>query len=92
MQATGPSGVAAQKLPHHPCDGGDSGSQQQVEVVGQQGLTVIGELGFTQDRLEPLEEILPVGVLSKNLAPFDTTANNMVQSTRSVNAGSARHG
>jgi hypothetical protein len=32
--ATEPSGVAAQHLPHHPRDGGVSGSQQHVEVVG----------------------------------------------------------
>jgi len=34
VHATEPSGVAAQKLPHHPRDGGVSGSQQHVEVVG----------------------------------------------------------
>ena len=34
VHATDPSGVAAQQLPHHPRDGGVSGSQQDVEVVG----------------------------------------------------------
>jgi hypothetical protein len=34
VHATEPSGVAAQQLPHHPRDGGVSGSQQHLEVVG----------------------------------------------------------
>jgi len=92
MQAIEPSGVAAQKLSHDPCDGGVSGSQQQVEVVGHQSPCVAGGLGFTQDRLQPLEKVVAVGVLPKDLAALDTTANDMVQSTRGIDAGSARHG
>ena len=34
VHAIEPSGVDAQKLLHHPRDGGVSGSQQHVEVVG----------------------------------------------------------
>jgi hypothetical protein len=34
VHAIEPCGVDAQKLPHHPRDGGVSGSQQHVEVVG----------------------------------------------------------
>ena len=86
-----PSGVAAQKLPHHPCDWGVSGSQQQMEVVGQHGPCVTGILGFTQDRLQPLAEIIAVGIPPKNLAALDLSANDMVQGTRCIDAGSAWH-
>jgi hypothetical protein len=85
------SGVAAQKLPHPPCDGAVSGSQQQVEVVGQQGPCVTGSLGFTQDPLQPFAEIIAAGIPLKNLAALDPSVNDMVQGTRCIAAGSAWH-
>jgi hypothetical protein len=91
MKAIEPSGVAAQKLSHHPCDGGVSGSQQKVEVVGHQSPCVTGGLGCSQDRLQPHEKVVAVKVLPKDLAALDPTANDMVQGTRCIDAGSARH-
>ena len=82
MQAIEPAREAAQQRSHHSCDGGVSDSQQQVEVVGHQGLWVTGGLGFTQNSLQPLEKVVSVGILQTDLAAFDTTANCMVQSTR----------
>jgi hypothetical protein len=40
---------------------------------------------------QPLEKVLAVGVLQKDFAAFDTTANDMVQGTRGIDAGSAKH-
>jgi hypothetical protein len=51
---------------------------------------VAGGLGFTQDILQPPEKIVAVGILAKDLAAFDTTANYMMQSTRGIDAGSTR--
>jgi hypothetical protein len=48
-------------------------------------------LDGTQDRLKPLNEILPVAILPENPAALDPSANDMVQGTRSINAGSAWH-
>jgi hypothetical protein len=92
MQAVESSRVAAQKLSHYPCDGDVSGSQQQVDVVGHQRPCVAGGLGLIQDRLQPLEKIVAVGVLPKNPTALDATAHDMVQDTRGVDAGSKRHG
>jgi len=68
------------------------GAGNGFPVVGHQRPCVAGGLGFTQDRLQPLEKIVAVGVLPKDPAALDTTANDMVQGTRGVDAGSARHG
>jgi len=91
VQTIEPAGVAAQKLSHHPGNRAVAGSQQQVKVVGQQGPGVTSGLSCTQDRLQPLDEILPVGILSENLAALDPSANDMVQGTRGINASSAWH-
>jgi hypothetical protein len=61
------SGVAAQKLPHHPYDGGVSGSQQQVQGLGSMAPCVTGSLGFTQDPLQPLAEVIAVAIPPKIL-------------------------
>jgi hypothetical protein len=74
-----------------PSDGGTSGSQQQMEVVGHQSPYIARGLGFTQDRLQPLEKIVAVGVLPKYLAALDTTADDKVQGTRGIDAASTWH-
>jgi hypothetical protein len=61
-------------LAHHRCDRGVSGSQQQVEVVGQQGPCVASSLGCAQDRFQPVDEILAVGDPPEDLAAFDPPA------------------
>jgi hypothetical protein len=53
---------------------------------------VAGDLGFSKDRLQPLEKIVAVGVLPKNPTALDATSHDMVQGTRGVHAGSKRHG
>jgi len=40
---------------------------------------------------QPLEKVVAVGVLPKDRAVLDTTANDMVQGTRGIDAGSAGH-
>jgi hypothetical protein len=46
-------------------DRGVSGSQQQVEVVGQQDPTVTGGVGVTQETSQPLDEIIAAGIALK---------------------------
>lgn len=58
LQAIEPARAAAQHLTHHPCDGGISGSQQRVKVVGHQSPCVTGGLGFNQNILHPPEKIV----------------------------------
>jgi hypothetical protein len=40
---------------------------------------------------QPLEKVVAVGVLPKDRAVLDATANDMVQGTRGIDAGSAGH-
>jgi hypothetical protein len=46
-------------------------------------------LGFTQDPLQPLAEIIAVAIPPKNLAAHDPPANDRVQGTRCIDAGAA---
>ena len=52
---------------------------------------VTGSLGCAQDRLQPLEKVVAVGVLPKDRAALGTAANDMVQITRGIDAAYARH-
>jgi hypothetical protein len=67
------------------------GAGNGLPVVGYQSPCVAGGLGCTQDRLQSFEKVDAVGVLPKNPAALDTTANDMVQGTRGIDAGSTRH-
>ena len=51
-----------------------------------------GGLGFSQDRLQPLEKIVAVEALPKNPAALNAMANDIVHGTRGVDAGSAKNG
>jgi hypothetical protein len=68
-----------------------SGSQQQVEVLGQQGPSVTGAVGVTQGHPQPLDEIVAAGIAPKNLAALDASANDMVQGTGCIDVCFAWH-
>ena len=63
------------------------GAGNGFPVVGYQSPCVAGGLGCTQDRLQSFEKVDAVGFLPKDLAALDTAANEMVQSTRGIDAG-----
>jgi hypothetical protein len=65
--------------------------QQQMKMVGHQCPCVTGRLGFNQNRLKPLEEIIPVEINPKNFPPLYPPANDMVQRTSGINASFAWH-
>jgi hypothetical protein len=58
--------------------------------INARSLCVAGGLGFSQDRLQPFDKIVAVGVLPKDPAALDATANDRVQGTWGIDAGSAR--
>jgi hypothetical protein len=72
-------------------DRGVSGSRQQVEVVGQQGPSVTGGVGVTQEPPQPLDEIVATGIAPKNLAALDASANDMVPGTGCIDVSFERH-
>jgi hypothetical protein len=67
------------------------GPQQQVEMVRNESPGVTGGLRLSENLTEPAEKILPVRVILINPAALNPTADNMLQRSGSINAGSARH-
>jgi hypothetical protein len=49
-------------------------------------------LSFGQKKRQPTNKIIAVGLIGKDLAPFDTTADNVVQNSGSIYSGLAGHG
>jgi hypothetical protein len=68
-----------------------SGPQQQVEMVRYERPGVTGGSRLSENLTEPAEKILPVRVIPVNTAALNPAADNMVQRSGGINAGSARH-
>lgn len=64
------------------------GSEQQVR---HESPGVTGGPRLAYNSAEPAEKILPIRVISINPAAFNPTADNMMQRSGGINAGSARH-
>jgi hypothetical protein len=62
-----------------------------MKMVGHQRPCVTGRLGFNQNRLKPLEKIIPVEIGPKYFPPRYSPANNMVKRTSGINASFAWH-
>jgi hypothetical protein len=62
------------------------GPQQQMEMVRHEGPGITGGPRLSENLTEPAEKILPVRVI-----PVNPTADNMLQRSGGINAGSARH-
>jgi hypothetical protein len=60
-------------------------------MVGHQRPCVTGRPGFNQNRLKPLEKIIPVEIGPKYFPPLYSPANDMVQRTSGINASFAWH-
>jgi hypothetical protein len=67
------------------------GPQQKVEMVRHEGPCVTGGSRLSENLTEPTEKILPVRVIPVNTAALNPTADNMLQRSGGINAGSARH-
>jgi hypothetical protein len=83
--------ISAQKPAHNAGNGGISGPQQKMKMIGHQRPRVTRGLRLHQNFLDPFEKIAPVGVRPKDLPALNPPANYMVQCTWSVNAGFPRH-
>jgi len=72
--------------------GGRSGGGMQAKVLIQHKRpSVTGGPRLSENLTEPAEKILPVRVIPVNTAALNPTADNMVQRSGGINAGSARH-
>lgn len=68
-----------------------AGPQQQVEMVRHEGPGITGCSRLSENLTEPAEKILPIGVIPVNAAALNPTADNMLQRSGGIDAGSARH-
>jgi len=50
-----------------------------VKVVGNQGPSITGCLGLTQNSSQAVEEIVAVSIVEKDLLPRDSTTDDMMQ-------------
>jgi hypothetical protein len=66
------------------------GSEQQVKVVWHEGPSVAGGPRLAEDLAKPAAKILPIRVPPLNPAAFNPTADNLVQRSGGIDAGSTR--
>ena len=60
-------------------------------MVRHEGPGVTGGPRLSENLTEPAEKILPVRFIPVNTAALNPTADNMLQRSGGINAGSARH-
>ena len=73
--------VATKQSAHDGGDGGVAGAQQQMKMIGDQGPGITGGLGFNQNRSQPFDEIIAVGIGPKYFPTLDSTAYDVMQGT-----------
>jgi hypothetical protein len=62
-----------------------------MKMIGDQCPGVTGRFGVIEDCAQAIKKIVPVLIVYKDFAPFDTPDNDVVQGTGRVYAGLARH-
>ena len=82
--------IAGQQRAHTPGQGLTSCADQQMKVIRQRGPGVHRQ-GLRFDRPgQPLDEILPIGVILKEPLPRDPPRYHMVQHTGGIQSGTTR--
>jgi len=84
-------GVSRQEPLHHGGQRGSARSQQEMKVIGNQGPSIAGGLGFDENFPEAMEEIFPVGITQKDLLPGDSASDDMMQCVGGVYPFPERH-
>ena len=91
MAAVVAGGVPGQQTPHHGGDGNAAGAQQKMKMVGYQGPSVADGLSLFNNSAQPVEKIVPIMIVGKDVAPLDTANDDVMQSAGGVSAGLAGH-
>jgi hypothetical protein len=86
-----PHGIAGQKTTHYRGDRHGSGSQEQVEVVGNQGPCITSGIRFLENSPQSFQEMVPVLVAAKYLPTFNAPDHHMMQGAGSIYSGSPWH-
>ena len=91
MTAVEVNRVACRKATH---DGGNrhaTGSNEQMEMVGNECPSKTARGGLGEKSSEAFDKMVPVGVVEEDLSPLDSTAYDVVQCTRRINASLSCH-
>jgi hypothetical protein len=86
-----PHRIACQEPAHDRCDRNGPGSQKQMHMVGHERPCVAGRSRLLKQTGQPSKEILPVLVILENLSSFDSSDDNVVQSTGRINSSLPWH-
>jgi hypothetical protein len=84
-------GVSRQKPLHNGCNGSQPGAHKQMEMIGHQGPGQAARLTLAENVPQPVKKIIAVGIVAENRTPLDSSHDDMVQNTRSIQSGFAWH-
>jgi hypothetical protein len=62
-----------------------------MEMIGHQGPGKAARLTLAENAPHPVKKIIAVGVVPENRAPLDSSYDNVVQGTQSIQSGFAWH-
>lgn len=60
-------------------------------MIGNQRPGIAAGMGFGDNATEPINKIIPIGIIAKDFGPFYSPADDMVQRAGCVYACFARH-
>jgi len=52
-----------------------------MKMIGHQGPGITGGGAFLQSRTQPFYRPVPIRIVSENIAPFNTSADDVIQGT-----------
>jgi hypothetical protein len=83
--------ITGQQPSHNGGDRLQTRLQEQMKMVGNQGPGITRRSGCLQDSTQPFQESVAVGVVSENIAPFDSPTYDVMQGSGRVDSGLSRH-
>jgi len=76
--------IPGQQSPHQSGEGNFSRPQKKVSMILKKGPGIASRLCFLQKISQPLQKILPIPIIPKDLSAFNTPDDDMVKYPRSV--------
>jgi hypothetical protein len=84
-------GVPGEERAHEPGDRPRPRAEQEVGVIGEQGPGVDGPGPGLGERRHTADKVVPVGVVAEEGRPLDPPHHHVVEDSRGIEAGLARH-
>ena len=84
-------GISRQKPSHDPADRRKARTQQEVNVIGDQGPCKTIGMRLNQHLAKTVYKRLTVRIVSKDFAALDSAYDDVVKRTRNINSGFSCH-